>query len=149
MIVATSTFNLRVLRELGKQLGLDLSVQEKDGAETLKVLQALFDGQEGILRHVSLSFVLVLDPMYTVEILTSIKGGLANLLIHQNGDILLITATLDDWLINLQRGSTIHSVLKFLNIVYNVLVAQDCGYLLKEFYKDKAPWPELFILRRK
>lgn len=149
MIVAKTTFDLRVVREIGRQFGYDLSVEEKDGAESLKVLQLLFPNQEGLLRHISLSFILVLEPLQTVHVLTNIKGLIANLVICPNNDLLILTATLEDWVYNIQRGSKEHDVLKLHNIVYNILVDQGYKFLFKDYYKDKASWPDLFKLTQK
>lgn len=149
MIVAKTTFDLRAVREIGRQFGYDLSVEEKDGAESLRVLQLLFPNQEGLLRHINLSFILVLEPLQTIGVLTNIKGLIANMVVCDDKDVLLLTATLEDWVYNIERGSNDRTLLKLQNIVYEVLVNQGYKFLFKNFYKDKSHWPGLFKLTHK
>jgi hypothetical protein len=143
-------YNLSALRALGQKLGLDLSVAEKDQAEGLKVLSGLFPNQEGLLRHVSLSFLFVVtDPDHTLELLTNLTDVKINLNTNSESDILLITATLHDWARNIMQSKKLRSVLRVLNNVHTTLEGSGFKYLFKDYIKEKASWPDVYTLVHK
>lgn len=150
MLISTCVYNLSVLRELGKKLGLDLSVAEKDGAESLKVLRGLFPNQEGMLRHISFTFLFVIsNPDDTLELLTNVHRIKINLSTSSENDIHLMTGSLEEWFWNITRGSKLRSVLRVLNNVHTSLEGLGFKYLFRDYIKEKASWPDVYILVHK